>query len=342
MTAIVEVSNLKKHFPIKRSALTRSKAGFVHAVDGISFKIKEGEIFGLVGESGCGKTTTGKMIVDLLEPTEGEIWFQGKNMNDVDKSDAKYIKKNMQMIFQDPLASLNPRKKIREIVSLPYKVHEKFEKNDVEEKIRKLLEQVELKPPESFLERYPHELSGGQRQRVGLARAIALNPSFVVADEPVSALDVSCRGHILNLMNHLNKSMGIAYLLITHDLAVIRSFAQKVAVMYLGKIVEICDADKLYSNPLHPYTLALLHATPIVNPEKKRTTKLLLEGDVPSPIDLPTGCRFHPRCPFSHPECSREEPQMKEVEKDHFVSCFFYDSEEVSKSRNQIRTTLLG
>ena len=318
--SLVEVKNLKKYFLVKKG-LFRRKEQFVKAVDDVSFEISKGENLALVGESGCGKTTTARLVLRVLEPTSGSIIFGGKNLFSITEEEMRLIRPQMQLIFQDPYASLNPRKTIRQILSKPFKLHTDLAKEEIEDKVLHLLEIVGLDPPELYVDRHPHEFSGGQRQRICIARAIALNPSLVVADEPVSALDVSVRAQILNLLKDLQARLGITYLFITHDLAVVRSVSNRVAVMYLGRVVEVGEVSELFKNPLHPYTEALLSATPIRDPERSRSKeRIVLRGDVPSPIDPPPGCRFHTRCPLAVEKCRQLEPQLVDV-KGRFVAC---------------------
>ncbi|MBI2154314.1 MAG: dipeptide ABC transporter ATP-binding protein [Candidatus Rokubacteria bacterium] len=316
--ALLRVKNLKKYFPIRGGLLSREVAR-VHAVDDVSFDIYAGETLGLVGESGCGKSTTGRAILRLIEPTAGEVSFDGKNVTTLEKRALRSLRKEMQIIFQDPYASLNPRMTVGSIVGEALVIHKlAATKREREERVVKILETVGLSA--DHLRRYPHEFSGGQRQRIGIARSLAVNPKFIVADEPVSALDVSIQAQIINLLEDLQKQFGLTYLFIAHDLSVVEHISTRVAVMYLGKIVELAPAKELYTNPKHPYTEALLSAVPIPDPTVKRK-RILLEGDVPSPIKPPSGCRFHTRCPIRIPSCSENEQVLKEISPGHWVAC---------------------
>ena len=316
--ALLRVRHLKKYFPIRGGLFSREVAR-VHAVDDVSFDIQPGETLGLVGESGCGKSTTGRTILRLVEPTAGEVWFKDRNVTTLDKRALRQIRKEMQIIFQDPYASLNPRMTVRSIIGEALVIH-KLARNrrEREERVVQLLETVGLAA--EHLRRYPHEFSGGQRQRIGIARALAVSPKLIVADEPVSALDVSIQAQIINLLEELQQKFGLTYLFIAHDLSVVEHISTRVAVMYLGKIVEIAPAKELYTNPKHPYTEALLSAVPIPDPTMKRR-RILLEGDVPSPIRPPSGCRFHTRCPIRVPSCSENDQVLKEVAPGHWVAC---------------------
>lgn len=321
---ILEVKNLKKYFPIKRGIVFSKHVGDVKAVDGVSFYIRKGETLGLVGESGCGKSTVARTIIRLLDPTDGEIIFDGVDISKLPYSSLRRIRRDMQIIFQDPYSSLNPRMTVSEIIGEPLQVHKIVSSSKEREKrVQELLELVGLAPYHAT--RYPHEFSGGQRQRIGIARALALNPKFIVADEPTSALDVSIRSQIINLLQDLQKEFKLTYLFISHDLAVIRHICDRIAVMYLGKIVELSENEDLYTSPLHPYTQALLSAIPIPDPElAEKRKKIVLTGDVPSPVNPPSGCRFHPRCPSAMDICSKIEPELKEIKPNQFVACHLY------------------
>ena len=314
---LIEIHNLKKYFPI-RGGLFNKKIGDVKAVEKINFTIKKGDVLGLVGESGSGKTTLGRSILRLIEPSEGKIIFENIDITSLPDKEMRKFRKDMQIIFQDPFASLDPRKRVLNIIGQGLKIHTNLKKNEIKETVLNLLEQVDLQA--EHLTRYPHEFSGGQRQRIGIARAIALKPKFIVADEPVSALDVSIQAQILNLLLDLKEQYLLTMLFISHDLSVVKYVADKVMVMYLGKVVEIADADKLYSSPLHPYTISLLEITPTINPKHKRSRNIL-KGDIPSPINPPSGCVFRTRCPIADSECSKIIPELKELESNHFVAC---------------------
>ncbi|ADT84488.1 ABC transporter ATP-binding protein [Thermococcus barophilus] len=321
MEKVLEVKHLKKYFPVKGLFFTK---GWVKAVDDISFEIYKGETFGLVGESGCGKTTTGRTILRLIEPTAGEILFEGKNVMELKGDELKWFRRKAQIMFQDPYSSLNPRQTVFEIIMEPVRFHG-IEVDDPEEFVINLLKSVGLN--EMHLYRYPHEFSGGQRQRIALARIMALKPEFIVLDEPTSALDVSVQANILNTLKDLQEKHGFTYLFISHDLGVVKYMSHRMGVMYLGKLVEVGPADKIFENPLHPYTQMLLSAIPVPDPEMAKELKAkrkIVRGEPPSPINPPAGCRFHPRCPFAKDVCRKEEPPMVEVEKDHHVACWLY------------------
>ncbi|MCU0559319.1 MAG: dipeptide ABC transporter ATP-binding protein [Desulfobacterales bacterium] len=314
---LLEVNRLKKHFPIKGGFLQRA-VGHVHAVDGVSFHLDPGETIGLVGESGCGKSTTGRLILRLIKPTSGEIRFNGQQISRLDRRRMKAVRRDMQLIFQDPFASLNPRLTVGGIVAEAFKIHGVASGAEIEDRTADLLKRVGLHT--EHLRRYPHEFSGGQRQRIGIARALALNPKLIIADEPVSALDVSIQAQVINLLQDLKGEFQLSYIIIAHDLSVVEYMSDRVAVMYLGKIVEMAPGAALYSHPRHPYTEALLSAIPIPNPrlEKKRR---ILQGDVPSPINPPPGCRFHTRCSYRRSDCERFEPELIDIGGGHHAAC---------------------
>jgi len=312
MRNLVEVRNLVKHFPVDGSD------DVVQAVDDVSFSVKSGETLGLVGESGCGKSTVGRCLLRLHEPTSGEVLFEGKNIVGIGNSEMQALRREMQIIFQDPYASLNPRLSVRSIVAEPLKIHGIGDKAERNNRVADLLAKVGLDP--KYGDRYPHEFSGGQRQRIGIARALALNPKLIICDEPVSALDVSVQAQVVNLLQELQDDFGLTYLFISHGLAVVEHISDRVAVMYLGKIVEICDAAELYANPMHPYSRALLSAIPVPDPAHKRE-RIVLRGDVPTPINPPSGCRFRTRCPIAIAPCAEIVPELREVSPNHFAAC---------------------
>jgi oligopeptide transport system ATP-binding protein len=320
--AILTVRDLEMHFPLTQGIIFQKKIGAVRAVDGISFDVKKGETLGLVGESGCGKSTTGRTILQLSRPTGGHIYFQGQEITHAKGEELKNLRREMTMIFQDPYASLNPRLTVANIVSEPLIIHKIASGKARQERVEELLEQVGLS--RYFVNRYPHEFSGGQRQRIGIARALAANPSFIVADEPVSALDVSIQAQIVNLLEDLQNRLGLTYLFVAHDLSVVRHISNRVAVMYLGKIVELADRDEIYERPAHPYTRALLSAVPIPDPKvEKKRVRIILTGDVPSPVNPPSGCRFHTRCPLAQSICKEQEPAFRDIGGGHRSACHF-------------------
>jgi oligopeptide/dipeptide ABC transporter ATP-binding protein len=317
---IVNGIKLKKYFPIKEGIFSSTKE-YIKAVDSVDIQIRKGETFGLVGESGCGKTTLGRILINLIPPTEGTLLFMGSSLTEINKSELRKLRPHMQIVFQDPSSSLNPRMTVKTIIGEPLKINKKYKGEELTAKVLELLNIVGL--DEQHMYRYPHEFSGGQKQRIGVARALALNPDFIVLDEPTSSLDVSVQAQILNLFKDLQEKFQLTYLFITHDLSVIKYISDRVGVMYAGKIVEFAPTKDLFWEQLHPYTKALLSAIPIPDPRLKRQ-HIHLKGEVPSLISPPTGCRFHPRCPFAMPKCSESEPELKEFHKDHFVACFLY------------------
>lgn len=324
---LVEVKNLKKHFPIKSGLLQRT-TGWVKAVDDISFHIYEGESLGLVGESGCGKTTAGRTILRLIEPTSGSVLFDGTDVATLPKNELKQLRQEMQIIFQDPYSSLDPRMPIGESIAEGLRIHTNKTAEERYELVVQMLTRVGMRADHA--RRYPHEFSGGQRQRIGIARALAVNPKFIVCDEPVSALDVSIQASVLNLLEELQDEFGLTYLFIAHNLSVVEHFSDRVGVMYLGKMAEMATRGDLFQNPLHPYTQALMSAIPIPDP-KQRKKRIILEGDVPSPINPPSGCRFHTRCPLAFARCKTEEPEFKDYGDDHFAACHLLDEGKSSK-----------
>jgi len=319
MTTILEVTDLKKHFPIKKGLFSRT-VGHVRAVDGISFSVSQGEVLGLVGESGCGKTTTGRCILRLMEPTSGSVKFDGRELTGLPFGEMRQLRRQMQIIFQDPYSSLNPRLSVRTMLTEVLGVHGIAKGREARERTAELLRMVGLSPSQAA--RYPHEFSGGQRQRIGIARALAVNPRLIIADEPVSALDVSIQAQIVNLLRDLQREMSLTYVFIAHDLSVVEHISNRVAVMYLGKIVELAPSLDLYRDPRHPYTVSLLSAIPSHDPDRKNT-RIVLKGDVPNPARPPAGCRFHPRCYMAQPVCSTDEPPLREVLPGHFSACHF-------------------
>lgn len=318
---LLEINGLKKYFAIKGGVLGR-KVGEVKAVDDVSFSVKEGEILGIVGESGCGKSTTGKSILRLIEPTEGEVKFEGQDITKISQQDMRHLRKNMQIIFQDPYASLNPRHTVEKIIGEPLLVNGMKSSKERKKRVNELLEVVGLSSYHAS--RYPHQFSGGQRQRIGIARALANNPKLIICDEPVSALDVSVQSQILNLMEDLRTKFNLTYIFIAHDLSVVKHISDRVGVMYLGQMVELTEKDKLYDNPKHPYTQALLSAVPTPDPDQIND-RVILKGDVPSPSNPPSGCPFHTRCPRAMHICQQVRPQLKDVDENHIVACHLYE-----------------
>jgi len=320
---MLEVRDLRKYFPV-RGGVTMRVIGYIRAVDGVSFLIERGETFGLVGESGSGKTTLGRTVMRLIDPTGGRIFFDGRDITELKGKDLLKLRRKMQIVFQDPYRALHPKKRVKDIVGEPLVIHERASEEEVRERVVEMLKLVGLNP--EHMNRYPHEFSGGQRQRIVIARALILKPEFLVLDEPTSALDVSVQAKILNLLSDLKQELGLTYLLITHNLAVVRHMSERVGVMYLGKLIELARTEKLFESPLHPYTKGLLSAIPVPDPKVARSRKrILLTGEIPSPLNPPSGCRFHTRCPFARELCHEEEPQFREVAPGHWVSCHFWD-----------------
>lgn len=323
---ILEISNVQKYFPISKNKLFSKRTEYVKAVDGINLNIKKGETFGLVGESGCGKSTLSRLITRLIEPDEGEVIFDGKDFLKLKGRSLREERQKIQMVFQNPFESLNPRMKIEDIIGSSFDIHRIAKGEQRRKKIERLIEKVGLNT--TFLSKYPHELSGGQRQRIGIARAIALNPKFIICDESVSALDVSVQSQILNLLNDIQQEFNLTYLFISHDLSVIKNISHRIAVMYLGKIVEVADAEELYENPKHPYTKALLSSIPIPDTDSRnRKNQIELRGDIPSPVNPPKGCNLCTRCPYVMPICHEKTPDIKDLENEHHVACHLYSSE---------------
>lgn len=326
---VLQVNNLKKYYPVRGGLLQRVKA-WVKAVDDVTFHVYEGESFGMVGESGCGKTTAGRTILRLVPATDGEVIFEGENIFDLNSSQLKQMRRDMQIIFQDPYSSLDPRMPVGESIGEGLRVHTNKNAQERYDIVAEMLTRVGMRADHS--RRYPHEFSGGQRQRIGIARALALRPKFIVCDEPVSALDVSIQAQVLNILKDLQKDFGLTYLFIAHNLSVVEHFCDRVGVMYLGKMVEMASRDDLYRDPLHPYTQALMSAIPIPNPDvAARRKRVILEGDVPSPLNPPKGCRFHTRCPLAFDRCSQEEPPFKDYGNDHYAACWLLEQGESSK-----------
>jgi len=317
---LIKVENLTKHFPITRGVVIQRQIGAVQAVDKVTFSIHEGETLGLVGESGCGKSTTGRTILQLYRPTGGRVFYRDTDLTEIKGETLRRARRNMQMVFQDPYASLNPRMTVGNIIAEPLEVHNIGNTRERRERVQDLLKLVGLSP--YFTNRYPHEFSGGQRQRIGVARALALQPEFMVLDEPISALDVSIQAQVVNLLEELQETFGLTYLFIAHDLSMVRHISDRTAVMYLGKIVELATRNELYTHPLHPYTQALLSAVPVPDPIKERKRqRIILEGNVPSPANPPKGCRFHTRCPLAVDVCKQEEPEWRDIGSSHWVAC---------------------
>ncbi|MFP3671497.1 dipeptide ABC transporter ATP-binding protein [Bacillus sp. SIMBA_031] len=320
---ILELKDVKKYFPI-RSGFFQRKVGDIKAVDGVSFSLKRGETLGIVGESGCGKSTAGRTMIRLYKPTDGRILFKGQDISGLSEEKLrKSVRKNIQMVFQDPFASLNPRKTLRSIIKEPFQTHHMYSMSERNERVEELLAKVGLHP--SFANRYPHEFSGGQRQRIGIARALTLNPELIIADEPVSALDVSIQAQVINLMEELQEEFNLTYLFISHDLSVVRHISDRVGVMYLGKMMELTDKHELYGNPLHPYTQALLSSVPVTRKKDAvKRERIILKGELPSPANPPKGCVFHTRCPMSKPICKEQIPAFEEAAPGHYVACHLY------------------
>ncbi len=336
---LIEVEHLKQYFKIRSGVFVNRTVGFVHAVDDVTFELTEGKTLGLVGESGCGKTTLARTIMRLLDPTEGSIHFRGEDISGVSQRRLRPLRKDMQLVFQDPFASLNPRKRVAQIIAAPLRLHGQ---DDVGPRVRELLERVGLAPEHA--NRYPHEFSGGQRQRIGIARALALEPRLILLDEPVSALDVSVQAQIINLLDDLQDDFGLTYMFVAHDLSVVRHVSDQIAVMYLGKIVELAPAEELYRKPIMPYTEALLAAIPIPDPKRNREReRIVLEGEPPNPIDPPPGCRFHPRCPHATDICKRVEPPLTEYANGHLAACHHpqnVSAEEISAAKKSAASPL--
>lgn len=322
MGELLKVEGLTKYFPIKKGIIFKKEVGRVHAVDGVGFVVNKGETLGLVGESGCGKSTTARLVTRLIEPTSGQVFFEGENILTYEKRKMRRLRREMQIIFQDPFASLNPRMTVGEIITEPLTVHDVGTRKERLKTAYELLRIVGLNP--EYITRYPHEFSGGERQRIGIARALALKPRFIVCDEPVSSLDVSIQSQIINLLVDLQREFKLTYLFIAHDLGIVKYICDRIAVMYLGKIVELSDGEEFYRNPYHPYSQSLLSAVPIPDPLKERKRKrIILKGDIPSPVEPPSGCYFRTRCPIAKDNCAQVEPELKEVKRNHWAACHF-------------------
>ncbi|WP_026564192.1 ABC transporter ATP-binding protein [Bacillus sp. UNC41MFS5] len=333
MKPILEIKGLKKHFPIKTGFFNKV-TGDVRAVDGVDFQVMPGETLGIVGESGCGKSTTGRTILRLLDPSAGEVLFNGKDLAKLSKEEMRQMRKDIQMVFQDPYASLNPRKTIRQILLEPLKVHGiGSSRGERMKRVEEIIEVVGLR--KEHLDRHPHDFSGGQRQRIGIARALILNPQVIIADEPVSALDVSIQSQVLNLLKDLKKEFNLTLIFISHDLSVVRHLCDRIAVMYLGRVVEIADKKQLFTNPSHPYTRALLSAVPIANPKAKRE-RVILKGDLPSPANPPSGCTFHPRCPVANESCKTNIPILRDMDSGHQVSCHLFTEGKLKETKEEM------
>ena len=317
---LLQVMNLKKYFPASKGLFTNRQVRFVKAVDDVSFDVYDGETLGLVGETGCGKTTVARTILQLYHPTSGKIIFDGVDLSSLPENDLRKMRRRMQMIFQDPYASLNPRMTVGSIISAPLDVHTDLKRSEKQEKVQDLLKLVGLNP--DFVNRYPHEFSGGQRQRIGIARALALSPDLVICDEPISSLDVSIQAQVVNLLEELQDRLGLTYIFVAHDLSMVRHISDRMVVMYLGKVMELADRNEIYLHPRHPYTKALMSAVPIPNPRKARDRqRIILKGDIPSPLNPPQGCNFNTRCPLAQEICFEKDPEYREIEPNHFVAC---------------------
>jgi oligopeptide transport system ATP-binding protein len=321
---LVQVRNLKKYFPITEGLIFQRHVNDVKAVDDVSFDVYQGETLGLVGETGCGKTTVGRTVLRLYEPTDGQIIFDDVDLATLQEGPLRHIRRRMQMIFQDPYASLNPRMTVGSIIAAPIEVHDRARGKEKKDRVQELLKMVGLNP--DFVNRYPHEFSGGQRQRIGIARALALNPDLVICDEPISSLDVSIQAQVVNLLEELQAKLGLTYIFIAHDLSMVRHISNRMAVMYLGKIVELADRNEIYLRPLHPYTQALMSAVPVPDPDVGRKRgRTILKGDIPSPVNPPVGCNFNTRCPLAEERCFKEDPEYREIVPEHWVACHFAD-----------------